>query len=330
MPIEGYDEIERLYRLGFVRRGYQEQVLGDNGTPELDAKGRPKTKPVATPYFIVPPEVQEVLGEEKPTRLPIYFLLEIEKALPHYLMRYSGNGKLRCAGDGVSVRYRKYINATEKRFYTVIYNGVARWKEISPAMLSSWESEYSTTERYGGEAGNTMRCLHWDCKQFKRGYCKPTGLFKFGIQGIPEQGYYQMTIHDYALKPTLSQLRWARDIVAAHLGEATIIGPKFALTMKGPEKVSIKGKLTTVWLPLLQLEQHWLDMAMSGRVRLPGRPQIRVTDIYGTNGVPQLPGADEEADVPPEVLEDRQYETDDEGDEEQVEDEGSDGSGGET
>jgi hypothetical protein len=313
MPIEGYDEIEQLYRLGFVRRGYQEQELDAQGKPMLNKAGKPKIKPVATPYFIVPPEVQAVVGEEKPTRLPIYFLLEVDKALPHYLMRFSGNGKLRCAGDGSSVRYRKYINTAEKKFYTVIYSGVARWKEISKPMLSAWETEYGTVDRYGGEAGNTVRCLHHDCPQFKQGYCKPTGLFKFGIQGISEQGYYQMTIHDYALRPTLSQLRWARDIVQAYMGEATIIGPRFALTMKGPETVRVKGKPTKVWLPLLQIEQHWLEMMKEGRIRLPGRPQIRVMDIYGTNGAAAPPAMEEmEADLPPEVLEDRPYETEEE------------------
>ena len=307
MPIEGMKDVEELRRLGHIRRGYQTQVTG--------ADGKPKTRPVATPHFIVPDEVQAHLKAqgliedgEKPTQLPIYFLLELEKALPHFLMQFSGSGKLRCSGDGSAVWFRRYMAKKGKDWdvRTLIFDRVARWNDVSEEIAKTWQHDYGTMERYGGEAGNTLRCLKHECPQFKKRYCKPTGFLKFGIEGLPRQGYYQMTVHQSALRPLYSQLKWARDIIEQYLGEPTILHAPYVMTMVGPTNMRIDGRPTDVWTPWVELEPQWLQRAMEGRVRLPHKPEIRVTEFY--NGV--LPGVAPESDldIPPEALEDLDYE----------------------
>jgi len=312
MPIEGMEEVEQLQRLGHIRRGYQTQVTGQDG--------KPKTKPVATSYFIVPPEVEEHLKAEgwikdgeKPTVLPIHFLLELDKALPHFLMQFAGSGKLRCSGDGAAVWFRKWMEKEGGKWnvQTLIFDRVARWDAITDRMTEVWKREYGTAERYGGEAGNTFVCLKEECPQFKKRSCKPTGFLKFGIEGLERQGYYQMVVHQSALRPLYSQLRWARDLIEQYLGRPTILHASYVMTMRGPEKMNIGGRPTDVWTPWVELEPTWLKKAKAGRVKLPCAPQIRITDIYNGDGIPGIQMEDA-LDMPPEVMEDLNYEPEEE------------------
>lgn len=305
MPIDGTESWERLQRLGFVRRGVKEDVFDKDGQPVLNRNGEQKQKPRATGYFIIPDEVKHILKEDKPIQLPIYFLLELEKALPHFLMRYSGNGKLRCMGDGSSIWYRRYINVPEQEFLSLIYNRVAKWSQITDRIAGMWEEQYGTMEHYGGDNGNTLKCLFRSCPQFKKRYCKPTAFLRFGIKGIVRQGYYQMTVHQLALADLLWQLRWARDIVEQYLGEATIVHTPFLMTLLGPEEMFVNGYKTQVWTPRLEIEPEWLERAMEGRVKLPHRAQIRVTDIWGGKRmeVPPMPVRDRDLDVTEQIVE---------------------------
>jgi len=297
MPIDGYENIEQLLRLGHIRRGYQKQIRGRDG--------RPATTPVATPHFIVPPEVQEHLEQidwvqkgENLTKLPIKLLFELPKALPHYLMRYSGNGKVRCKSDGKAVEYRRLVNQAEKRFDVVIHSQVARWSAIGEETLQEWQGEYGTVERYPDENGNTVRCLHRQCPQYQKRYCKPTGFLRLGISGISRQGYYQMVVHENALKPLLSQLRWAQDLVEGYTGEATLLHTPFVMTLRGPETQFIGGNKTQVWTPWVEIEEGWMKRLEEGRVMLPHRTKVRVVDIWPSNG--DAPQDISEFDVPPE------------------------------
>lgn len=313
MPIDGTGDFERLQRLGFVRRGVKEDVLDAAGQPELDRRGQQKQKPRATDYFIVPDEVKHVLKDDRPTQLPIYFLLELEKALPHFLMRYSGNGKLRCMGDGSSIWYRRYINVKEQEFLSLICNRVAKWSQITEQIGGMWTAQYGTMEHYGGENGNTLKCLYRDCPQFEKRYCKHTAFLRFGVKGIVRQGYYQMTVHKLALDDLISQLRWARDIVEQYLGEPTIVHTPFLMTLLGPDDMWVNGIKTKVWTPRVEIEPDWLERAMEGRVKLPHRVKIKVSDIYDTSngtGLP-MPVRESELDVSEEILkEDLDYDPD--------------------
>lgn len=302
MPIDGIKDWERLQRLGFIRRGVKEDILDEAGQPVLDRRGNQSQKPRATDYFVVPDEVKQVLEDDRPTQLPIYFLLELEKALPHFLMRYSGNGKLRCMGNGSSVWYRRYINVADQEFLSLIYSRVAKWSQITDRIAEMWTEQYGTMERYGGENGNTLKCLYRDCPQFQRRYCKPTAFLRFGVKGIIRQGYYQMTVHQLALADLISQLKWARDIVEQYLGAPTIVHTPFLMTLLGPEEMWVNGIKTKVWTPRVEIEPEWLEKAMEGRVKLPRRAKVEVSDIWNGDSLP-VPVSERELDVSKEVLE---------------------------
>jgi len=118
-----------------------------------------------------------------------------------------------------------------------------------------------------------------------------------------------MTVHQHALVDLMSQLRWARDIVEQYLGQATIMHVPFWMTLVGPEEMWVNGVKTKVWTPRVEIQPDWLERAMQGRVKLPHAPQIRVMDIYGGNGI-EMPirVPEQELDVPPEVMEELDYE----------------------
>ena len=89
MPIKNLTESRRLPRLGKIH-------LGIKKTSQKTGKEYPS----ATNYFVVPPEVAEIVGE-KPTELPILFPVEDdEKFASQYYRSYSMSRGLVCRGDG--------------------------------------------------------------------------------------------------------------------------------------------------------------------------------------------------------------------------------------
>jgi len=93
MPIKNLTESRRLPRLGKIHLGIKKQ-----------SQKTGKEYPSATDYFVVPPEVAEVVGE-KPTELPILFPIEDEeKFASQYYRAYSMTRGLVCRGDGETCR----------------------------------------------------------------------------------------------------------------------------------------------------------------------------------------------------------------------------------
>ena len=87
MPIAGISDVVRLPRLGKIKLGIKQE--GDRGP-----------YPVATDYFVCPPEVQEVYGD-KPKQLDIMFPLDDENLVaPQWLRCYSQSRGCVCWGDG--------------------------------------------------------------------------------------------------------------------------------------------------------------------------------------------------------------------------------------
>lgn len=89
--IKGSDKpqnIIRLPRIGKIRLGIKKTKEGG------------KEYPAETDYFVCPPEVQALYGEE-PKSLPVMLPVEDEeKFLRQYYACYGGNQKLKCQGDG--------------------------------------------------------------------------------------------------------------------------------------------------------------------------------------------------------------------------------------
>ena len=89
--IEGLSSIRRLPRLGKIRLGIK-KVSAKTG----------KEYPSETKYFVCPPEIKKVIGDE-PTELNIMFPLNDPEALFPQAYKWYGSSKgLKCRGDGVN------------------------------------------------------------------------------------------------------------------------------------------------------------------------------------------------------------------------------------
>ena len=89
MPIKGLSEQRRIPRVGKIHLGVK-KVSERTG----------KEYPSATEYFVVPPEVAAVHGEQ-PTELPIMIPVEDEEFwASQYYRAYSQTRGLTCKGDG--------------------------------------------------------------------------------------------------------------------------------------------------------------------------------------------------------------------------------------
>lgn len=92
-PIEGVSDIVRMPRLGKIRLGVR-----------VKSARTGREHPRATEYFVVPPEVAEVFGEQ-PTRLDIMFPTEDPSQWAQQWYRaYSLTQGLVCIGDGATSR----------------------------------------------------------------------------------------------------------------------------------------------------------------------------------------------------------------------------------
>ena len=111
--IEGLSSIRRLPRLGKIRLGikvpYGPIVQNKDGTRAQ------KTRPKETDYFVCPPEIKKVYGDE-PKELNIMFPLNDPEALFPQAYKWYGSSKgLKCKGDGVNAtRLNKDTNEMEE------------------------------------------------------------------------------------------------------------------------------------------------------------------------------------------------------------------------
>lgn len=100
--IEGLSEIRRFPRLGKVRLGIKVKSKKSNNKCKHTAEESCKycTYPKETPYFVVPPEVAKVYGDE-PTELDILLPVNDREVVFPQAYEYYGSGKgLKCTGNG--------------------------------------------------------------------------------------------------------------------------------------------------------------------------------------------------------------------------------------
>jgi len=103
--IEGLSAIRRLPRLGKIRLGIK----------KMSAKTG-KEYPSETKYFVCPPEIRKIYGDE-PTELNIMFPLNDPETLFPQSYQWFGSSKgLKCKGDGVNAtRLNEDTNVMEER-----------------------------------------------------------------------------------------------------------------------------------------------------------------------------------------------------------------------
>ena len=100
-PIKGLTENRRLIRLGKIHLGIKVEKLDPKTRePVYNTRGEIITYPKATTYFVCPPEVQEVYGEQ-PDRLDVIIPVEDDEMWCHqYYRQYSRTRGLICKGTG--------------------------------------------------------------------------------------------------------------------------------------------------------------------------------------------------------------------------------------
>jgi len=104
-PIKGLSENRRLIRLGKLHLGIKvEKIDPKTNKPALNARGEVITYPKATNYFVCPPEVKAVYGEQ-PDRLDVIIPVEDDEMwCNQYYRRYSRTRGLTCKGNGETCR----------------------------------------------------------------------------------------------------------------------------------------------------------------------------------------------------------------------------------
>jgi len=236
--------------------------------------------PYATPYFVMddmPPEIQNEYGEE-PTTLKIEFLFNtIPQVFPHFHQYYLARG-LRCMGDGEIVLYRTAGTVEEPE--VCIKDAVLL---VSASMASEeWTEEYGTNE----EAGNTLRCLGFECPSSKPGGCRPRGRLCFAIQGHEALGYYEMgTGGINAIAGIVGQFQLAFSI----FGHIDSIPWKLHLR---PETVQANGKSRNIYVPWIEIDPAWLQRHVHSRGAhlraIEESKRSDIADLYGRDDVEDL------------------------------------------
>ncbi len=153
MPIKGLTEARRLPRLGKIRLGLKKKSPRTGGE-----------YPVATDYFVCPPEVQTIHGE-KPKRLDVIIPLEDEETwASQYYRQYSRSRGLVCKGDGVTCR---------------------RMVDIGTEVIAGRDTK-QVAWREGGS------CLGKECPDYKAKACQEVMNLQFLLPKVPGLGVWQI------------------------------------------------------------------------------------------------------------------------------------------
>lgn len=144
MPIKDLSNRGRVPRLGKIHLGVMK-------------KGKKSEYPSAVDYFVCPPEVKKVYGNQ-PKRLKIAFHSnDLEEVFPQYYKRYGRSTGLVCKGDG---------------------------ENANCANSETGEFEEIT-------------CLGRECEYYKENKCKQIGNLYFLIRGVDRFGVYQLDTSSY-------------------------------------------------------------------------------------------------------------------------------------
>ena len=191
------------------------------GEKRVNANGR--EYPVATDYFVVPPEVQAIVGE-KPRALSIIFPSDDpEQVMPTFYKAYSNvRGKV-CQGDGDTARRLVDVErvhpdpATGEILYPIASREtkVAEWQEPIP-------------------------CPGQECPYYANKQCREIMNLMFVLADVPGLGVWQLDTSSYhGIVNLHSGLEFAR----AAFG--SVIGIPFTLSLE-PMEVSPDGRKKTV------------------------------------------------------------------------------------
>lgn len=153
MTIKGLSEQKRLPRLGKIRLGIKKVSQRTKGE-----------YPVATDYFVCPPEVQTIYGE-KPKRLDVIIPVEDEEIwASQYYRQYSRSRGLVCKGNGEKCRRMVEVNS-----------GEIVGRETKSVV---WQED--------------MTCLGRDCPDYKGKACQEVMNLQFLLPKVLGLGIWQI------------------------------------------------------------------------------------------------------------------------------------------
>jgi len=199
-PIANLSDIVRIPRLGKVHLGIKVEQPGKSPYPK------------ATDYFVVPPEVAEVFGEQ-PKELPIMFPTEDPNQFAQqWLRRYSLTQGLVCIGDGMTAR-RKIDLATGA---------------TADRNTKDWEWKEGLT------------CDPQECPEYMSKHCRRVMNLQFLIPECEGLGVWQVDSSSfYSILNINSMIR----LLKATIGRCSMIPLTLAL---GPIEVTPPGQTKKV------------------------------------------------------------------------------------
>lgn len=185
------------------------------GVKVVNEKG--VTHPVELPYFVCPPAVKDVFGDE-PTELIVFFpSKEIEEVFPQAYEKYGSNNALLCWGDGEVSKTAQRLN---------LENG--RWEDV------------------------VCPCEHfkkWDPKT-KTGGCDKTGHLRFMIPEVSIGTFFECTTHGTV---SISEINSAFKVADVTTGGCWAMIPFRMRRVAKKLKIPGTAKMKTHWIITLEV-----------------------------------------------------------------------------
>jgi len=212
MPIKGVSDRPRLPRLGKIHLGIKVEPEGKASYP------RP------TDYFVCPPEVQEVFGEE-PRDLRIVLPTENpDQWASHWYRAYSSYRGLVCRGDGeVASRLVDLDKVVDK--------GTGAFPDDKHPKFWPVASRETTRTAY-----QEIECPGQECPQYQAKQCRQTMNLQFILPDVAGFGIYQIDTSSWnSIRNVLSGI----DLIRGLAGRVAGIPLTLSLT---PLEVTPEGQ----------------------------------------------------------------------------------------
>ncbi len=202
-PIKNLSEVVRMPRLGKIHLGIKVEPPGKSSYPK------------AVDYFVCPPEVQEVYGEQ-PRELGIMFPTEDQAQwTQQWLRRYSMSQGLTCIGDGITCKQK-----TDTSTGAMVTKDSRNWL---------WKEG--------------MTCNPQECHEYLTKRCRRVMNLQFLLPKVPGLGVWQCdTSSFYSMVNINSIVKMLQGV----LGRCSMLPLKLCL---GPIEVTPPGeKKKTVYI----------------------------------------------------------------------------------
>lgn len=275
MPIKDLQSAEEgLARAGVIRLGFKAKRCKTSGCGEIIEASTakcPKCKraefgkefPTEAPYFVLndAPGVAEILKNERPTSLNIFFPFDtVDENFPAFMQSWVSSS-LVCRGDS-----EKILHAIE------LTTG-------KPTVKDGLALRDFTEEKKEYTAGEFMPCPGLERNLYKKcERCKPNAMLLVILRDVPRLAYWQIsTTSIHNIRNLTKQLNYVRNVVNDLTGSPRLSGVPFILhrvkRMTSAPKTDRDGKANgrqrvEKWFIELEIEPAWIRRMLQGLRRL--------------------------------------------------------------